>query len=208
MRLLAVSDIHGEEAAIESIKTLSQSHDATLVCGDLTHSTLHLEDLERSVENLFIIPGNWDSERINKRMLESPRSAHMKRHELPEGLNLVGFGLTPPTPFSTFGEMSEDEMQEGLRNLEIDERTILMLHCPPRGYFDLVRGGEHVGSESVLWTIEKRKPLLSLFGHVHEHLGVARMGESMLVKLPPGNSMRACSLTVTGRDVKAEYVIL
>jgi Icc-related predicted phosphoesterase len=133
---------------------------------------------------------------------------HNRRVELGGGLNVAGFGYSIPTPFGTYGERSEAEFLASLSKLPIDRNTLLLLHCPPKGHFDAVRGGHHAGSESILETIRQKQPLAAFFGHIHEHSGTEAFGQTTLVKLPAASDMCACSLEIAGRKISAEFISL
>lgn len=208
MRILAFSDLHEEEAALESLARIAPEHDHVFICGDFARTRSFAEEVLEAFPNSFIIPGNWDSETVNGLVSESPQWLHGRRAELEEGLNVVGFGYSPPTPFFTYGELSEEEIYAQMSKLPIDRNTLLLLHCPPKGHFDKVHMVRNIGSESVLRAIEEKKPLAALFGHVHEHSGTSKLGTTELVKLPPANSMRACSLTIKDKRISAEFIPL
>jgi Icc-related predicted phosphoesterase len=207
MRILAFSDLHDEEAALESLLHLAPDYDYLFGCGDFSHSGSFASEL-LELPNCFYIPGNWDNAWVSKLLSGGPRSVHGRRVELSEGLNLAGSGYSIPGPFGTYGERSEDEILSSLSSLDMDSNTLLLLHCPPKGYFDEVRGGHHVGSVSILQAIKEKKPLAAFFGHVHEHSGVALLGPTTLVKLPPANEMRAASVTISDRKISTEFLYL
>jgi Icc-related predicted phosphoesterase len=207
MRILAFSDLHDDEAALESLKSLAPDYDHLFGCGDFSHSSSFAGEI-MELPNCFYIPGNWDNARVSELLSSGPRSVHGKRIELGEGLNLAGFGYSIPGPFGTYGERSEDEFRSSLSRLAIDPNTLLMLHCPPKGYFDEVSEGLHAGSESILEAIKAKKPLAAFFGHVHEHLGTVQLGPTTLVKLPPANEMRVASVEIRKRKISAEFISL
>ncbi|MDD5340703.1 MAG: metallophosphoesterase family protein [Candidatus ainarchaeum sp.] len=208
MRILAFSDLHGDEAALESLKRLAPDYDHLFGCGDFSHSVSFAEEAMESLPNCLCIPGNWDNAPVSGLLSSGQRSVHNRRVELGGGLNAVGFGYSIPTPFGTYGERSEAEFLSSLSKLPIDSNTLLLLHCPPKGHFDEVRGGRHAGSESILEIIRQRKPFAALFGHIHEHSGTELLGQTTLVKLPAASDMRACSIELAGRKISAEFISL
>jgi hypothetical protein len=208
MKFLAVSDIHQEEAALGSIVKIAPSYDHVFVCGDISRSVPFAQELINSVPNAFFVPGNWDNEAVGKALSASKRSVHGKRVEIGDGLNVVGFGYSPPTPFFTYGEMSEEEIYSRMKKLKIDGNTLLLTHAPPKGHLDNGSLGRHIGSDSILRIIQEKKPLAAFFGHAHEALGVEELDGTTLVKLPPANSMRACVVTEKGKRIHAEYISL
>lgn len=208
MRILAFSDLHDEEAALESLARMAPDYDYVFACGDFTHSVSFAEKMMRALPNSLIIPGNWDSGQVNEALSKSPNWLHAKRMEIGEGLNAVGFGFSPPTPFFTHGEIPEDEIYSQMSNLAIDNNTLLLLHCPPMGHFDKVHLVRNIGSTSILRIIGEKKPLAAFFGHAHEHYGTSELGTTKLVKLPPASSMRSCSLMVNNKKITAEFISL
>ena len=49
---------------------------------------------------------------------------------------------------------------------------VLLTHGPPYGILDVVnRGGGHVGSKELLKAIQRAKPKIVVFGHIHEGYG-------------------------------------
>ncbi|MEW6722006.1 MAG: metallophosphoesterase family protein [Candidatus Micrarchaeota archaeon] len=206
MKLLVFSDIHEEAAALESLRSIAPPYDAVLICGDISQSSVFAESVLESFPKSLIIPGNWDSKRVNGLFSGSAQWLHGKRAELGE-LNAVGFGYSNHTPFGTFGELSEEDIYERMAKLPIDENTLLMLHCPPKGFFDDVRG-RNVGSVSIRRIVEERQPLAAFFGHIHEHRGTATLGRTQLVKLPAAMDMMACSATISNKRITAEFLSL
>jgi len=208
MRILAFSDLHEEEAALESLARLSPSYDHVFVCGDISHSEYFAEAVIEAFPKAFIIPGNWDNKAVNEFLSRSPGWIHGKRAEIANGLNVVGFGFSPPTPFGTFGELSEEDIYSQMSKLPIDRNTLLMLHCPPKGHFDDVHVVRRIGSDSILRIIEEKKPQAAFFGHVHEHMGTSKLGTTLLIKLPPANSMRAASVTIRDKRITTQFITL
>lgn len=67
--------------------------------------------------------------------------------------------------------------------------VVLVSHQPPsRTVCDLARG-LHVGSDAVRESVEERQPSLVFGGHIHEAVGVDRIGRSLVVN--PGPWFRA-----------------
>jgi len=59
---------------------------------------------------------------------------------------------------------------------------ILLTHGPPLGYGDMNRGGERCGCAELLTTVQKRvKPMLHVFGHIHEDYGIWTDGTTTFV---------------------------
>lgn len=52
-----------------------------------------------------------------------------------------------------------------------DAADVLVVHGPPRGYGDRTASGMDVGSTAFLETIDRVRPAVCLFGHIHEGRG-------------------------------------
>jgi Icc-related predicted phosphoesterase len=52
-----------------------------------------------------------------------------------------------------------------------DGLDILVTHGPPAGILDVTARGEHVGCDDLRKRIEKARPKVSVFGHIHEAYG-------------------------------------
>ncbi len=208
MRILAFSDLHEEEAALESLRARAGDYDHVFICGDSAKSATFTESVLESFPRAFIVPGNWDSKAANEALSRSGQWLQERREEIEDGLNVVGFGFSPPTPFGTFGELPEQEIYSRMSALPIDSSTLLLMHCPPKGYFDDVHFVRRIGSEAILRVIKEKRPLAAFFGHVHEHFGPAELGPTQLVKLPPACGMRACSVSIKDKRITAEFISL
>ncbi len=71
-------------------------------------------------------------------------------------------------------------------------RAVYVIHGPPSGLsLDVCRGGERVGSAATLRFLERRQPLLSLHGHIHESpegSGAWKASVGRTVVIQPGQS--------------------
>ena len=216
LKILAISDLHDEEVVLDRLRVIlsTNAYDYLFIAGDVGGNYSYAEDLisilsKAKARGIYYVPGNNEDERI--RALFEEFSVHEKRVELKEGLNLVGFGFSPPTPFSTPGEMEEEEMFRRMDALAIDNNTILLTHSPPYGILDNVEL-LHVGSKAILEIVKRKKPFLHLFGHVHEVIGKEKHYSTLFINLPPAYSLRGMRIVIENKqglkDITAEIVRL
>ena len=206
MKLLALADLHADEQALDRLRAVAarNDYDAVLFAGDITSAngpvSYAIELLGLFPQNGYFIHGNSDGKAVQSALKSHPHYVHGKKIQL-GSWNLVGWGGSPPTPFRTVCEYSEAEIEEGLAKAGVDKYSILMTHAPPFGFFDSVAGqGQrlgHAGSIAIRKAVEKQQPLLCLFGHVHETTGSMLYKETMMVKLPPAQSLMATEITIT-----------
>jgi Icc-related predicted phosphoesterase len=78
---------------------------------------------------------------------------------------------------------------ERLGSLSDPARTVYVIHSPPFATtLDRLNGGmTPIGSRALRTFIDRRQPLLTLHGHIHESPGVERLGRTVCAN--PGDSM-------------------
>lgn len=194
MKILAVSDIHGtfrgQEVAFQNCE--AHAPDLALITGDITQfgppedAKNLLDDLSRKVRTIAL-PGNCDPFEVLGAIDDSnAENLHATKIKI-DGLTFIGFGGSNPTPFNTIFELPEDEIFTSLNELlEFDKgrSTILVTHCPPKGYRDEVLGRGNMGSEAIAQVVEKYKPRLVISGHIHEAYGVEELGTTTTIVNP------------------------
>jgi Icc-related predicted phosphoesterase len=86
--------------------------------------------------------------------------------------NFVGYQYTSPFIGGTF-EKSEVDQTKDLDRLAglIDEHTVLVTHGPPWGILDAVFEGRRVGSKALRRVVDRKRPMLHVFGHIHHSFG-------------------------------------
>lgn len=175
MRLIFISDTHGEIPDVPDGDVLIHCGDATMMgrrkevenfndwLGTLPH------------KNKLFIPGNHDFlfEENWKEAKDIMTNAICLKDE---GLNINGIKFWGTPWCSRFGDWAFMHSEEGLKNefSKIPEDTdILITHGPPNGILDkVVRGGWHVGSRALIEAIKRVKPEIVSFGHIHEGYGI------------------------------------
>jgi len=217
LRLLAITDLHAEEEALEkvSLKLASERFDAVVLLGDITHNgpISFVEDaiakFAATGAKVFAVMGNMDPPEVLDVLEREGASVHAKKVPLGEGWHIAGFGGCPAKGAHTPTEFSEDEIYANLKKLGIDNKTIVATHFPPTGIsdFDLTYRGIPIGSDGLRKLIEEDHPAAVLCGHVHEREGIARFDGTLVVKVAPAYERRAAVIEI-GKDIKATLVDL
>jgi len=153
----------------------------------------------------FLIAGNDDYPEIDAllRQGESLRFIDGSVSRIDDHHEVAGLGVSNKTPWDAPRDISEGEIADRLEallgDLEDPERSVLMVHVPPRdtmldlapeldGELRPTGGGDNminVGSSSVRAAIERHQPLLTVHGHLHESRGLDKIGRSICVN--PGS---------------------
>lgn len=213
MRVLALSDFHGEEKVLEGLRGVLEKErfDLILVVGDITHRgpVSYAEDLLDTLrgERLFAIHGNMDTKQVVDLLERRGFLLHMRKAEF-MGWNFIGYGGSSPTPFNTPIEYPEEQIYEELSRFRMNSKTVLITHSPPYDSdVDRTSSGVSAGSRSIRRVIEERKPFLNICGHIHEREGEGRVGETRIVKVPAAMNGKAAELIIDN-DVKVNLIKL
>jgi hypothetical protein len=73
-----------------------------------------------------------------------------------------------------------------------DDTDVLIPHGPPAGFGDQTGyAGNRTGCEDLLVAVERVKPRMHLFGHIHDAGGVWQHGETLIANVTTWESERA-----------------
>lgn len=209
MRLLCLTDLHGNSAALQAILDQVEPVDLVLVGGDVTHfatpnaaeSMIRLL-LDRQ-PRVLAVAGNCDSPQIDQRFTSLGVSL-FRRGVCHDNVAFSGVSGVPPWHGRTH-ELSEHLLAEALeqsrecalRHAQQRAQTaptasrsalleVLLTHVPPHGNaLDTVRSGQHIGSTAVRAFITRYQPALAVCGHVHESRGIVAQGKTQVVNCGP-----------------------
>ena len=200
MKIIAITDIHGNKNAIKRIlDEIKQDVDLILVCGDITHfgSVSETEAILKEITSrgfvTYFIPGNCDNvSLLDSHEIGGAINIHGRVQKYKE-LAIAGIGGAPITPFNTNIELSENEFKTIIQDLEnnIGEQSswILCAHSPPYGTaIDRLYNGHNAGSKTIREFIEREKPLISIHGHIHEARGKDKIGDVTVINPGPARS--------------------
>lgn len=188
MRFLVITDLHQKRSAIEWINAEIDKNSAEFVLflGDITDFGTGKEAAEiiSSINaKVYAIPGNCDPRDLPEKISDVAVNMHGKSVDL-NGYRLVGLGGSNITIFDTTFELTEEELFEGLDPIS-SEGMILMTHAPSYGIFDEIPSGLNVGSPAVKKIVDKYRPILALSGHIHESIGVEKIGDTVFCNPGP-----------------------
>lgn len=183
MKLIIFGDSHQNLEAVKAI--MGQKADLYVCHGDLSDRGQGLREAGKILgplkEKLWLLPGNNETEEQAKSLCQQYGffSFHQQMVKK-DDLMLVGFGYSPPTPFETPGEISEEEFKKGLAKFSHQKNLCLFTHSPPQETeLDLIGSGAHVGSQAIKDFIIQEQPLYSFSGHIHENAGkIQRIGRA------------------------------
>ena len=191
-KILAISDVHGEEN--ENLYTYLNNNDIDLVLilGDITNFG-PLDFVETFINkvadcdvDVIAIPGNCDPKGICNAINEVSFCLHNNIIAYGDAI-LFGYGGSNETPFNTPGEIQDNKIYgdvfellanyDYVYNDKVPKVKILVTHAPPYNTeVDKIESGEHVGSQGILKSIHEFEPEINLCGHVHEAKSLSKIG--------------------------------
>jgi uncharacterized protein len=155
----------------------------------------------------YVIAGNDDPFEIDDVLLahEYVTSVDGRTAEIEDGLTVLGFGGSTPTPWKTPREYPDEDVTARVRELAEElpdpRASVWNVHVPPYGTgLDFapevdenlqlkIEAGQQrmipVGSRGLRDAIAEYQPMVSLHGHVHESRAFARLGATVVVN--PGS---------------------
>jgi len=195
VRIVAITDLHGDTTQMPQLGDELAKADLVLVTGDLTNfggrreAVGALGAVREHNDRVLAVYGNCDRPGVADYLVEEGVSLHARNVER-DGVVLLGLGGSLPAPLGTPREHSEDELAtflaEASRGADPSLPWVLVCHQPPVDTaLDRVRDGRHVGSRSVRAFIEEHEPLICFCGHIHEADGIDCLGATKLVNPGP-----------------------
>ncbi len=183
MKIIAIPDIHGRVDKMKPYFNKIAEADIVILVGDLTNGSLEtaktvLTIISEINPNILTIPGNMDTDKIVTYTDELGYNIH-KTHRIIDGIAFIGIGGA--LPFAGSYVYSEDEFSDmsirAIDGLADDIPQILVSHQPPLNTLnDRLYDDRQVGSKSIRAYIEKYQPLICFTGHIHEAVGIDRIG--------------------------------
>ena len=186
LTLVAIADTHGLEQEIEV-----PAGDILVHGGDITRHG-ELEDVRRFDDWLATLPhrhkiviaGNHDFcfEREPERARALIRNGVYLQDEATEVEGLLVYG-SPWQPWFydwAFNLERGEPLRQRWARIP-DETHLLVTHGPPMGLCDQTVRGDHVGCEDLLERVRAVRPLVHVFGHIHEAYGGTVEGQTAFV---------------------------
>lgn len=212
MRLLCITDIHGEVRRFEKILANEPKGDLLIIGGDFTNfgkppEVARMLDIAQAhTPQVLAVAGNCDSADIDRLLIERDISLHARGVRIGD-VGFFGVSGMPPWREDMY-QFTEDELDgflgAGFAQVEGSPRFIMVPHCPPRNSgVDRTSGLMSVGSTAIRKWVEKVKPILVICGHIHEARGQAKIGNTVVVNCGPARDGNYAVAEV-GNDVKVD----
>ena len=201
MRFLVLSDMHNDDVFIHQLKEEFKKADGVIFGGDFAKygqpetAEPALKRLIDCHESVYAVLGNCDEPAFLQRLEEEDISVQGGM-VFRDGLVFAGSGGGSKFTGTTPNERTDEELVSDLQII-LEQPTasdtatawdnmIMIMHNPPKNTeCDKIDSGLHVGSESLRGIIERTKPLAVITGHIHESVGVDKIGSTIIMN--PGS---------------------
>ena len=186
MRIVAISDTHGRHRDLDV-----PPGDVLIHAGDITlfgtiNEVRDFNDFLGSLPHAhkIVIAGNHDFCFERERKLSAAELYHCIYLQ-DEGVEVAGlrFYGSPWQPWFfdwAFNLNRGPEIRAKWDRIPMGT-DVLITHGPPFGHGDLTMRGEATGCKDLLEVVERIKPQIHIFGHIHEGAGVTENGETVFI---------------------------
>lgn len=176
MKILAISDTHGDSELIKKVGKLAKKEKVDLVLhgGDLTWFGENAEGIIKPITDnseLFFVHGNHDPQEILElieKKYSKAKSLH-KNYKIRNGIGFFGTGTTD-WGFKEDEEQVFKELKKGHDKIKNLKKKVMLSHCPPEGSAIELLG--FPGSYGVRKAIDKFHPDVLICGHIHDGRGI------------------------------------
>lgn len=182
MRIVCISDTHGGGCALSSSVIQVPHGDVLVHAGDLTGRG-RLDQVQREMQWLASLPHRHKIFVAGNHDFFFEKTPEMIPAVVPPGITYLQDAGVVIDGISFWGSPWQPEFCGWAFNLPRGEELakkwamipenidVLITHGPPRKKLDYVLGGSHVGCSDLARRVAVVRPLLHVFGHVHEGHG-------------------------------------
>ena len=164
MRILCTADPHNEKKFIDGVaRVIKKEKIDIFICAGDFHAVEYTKKLFKSVSVIsFAVPGNWDYG------CYVDEKAYCSDYSIIEygGYYFFLVGNNFPLEFDKVAMLHTKKIPA--------KKLILVTHYPPYGILDRLWSGRHVGYPEFEKFVRAKKPLLHVFGHIHEDFGLEK----------------------------------
>ncbi len=196
MKILSITDIHGEIEFSDTMETFMMKSDLILLPGDITHfggkteAKKIIENVKIYQSNILAVAGNCDKKPVDKYLEDENINIH-GRVIYKNGIHIAGIGFSEETSWNKYpSQFSKKFFQRIAKKISeaIPQNAdlILVSHTPPYNtncdiIYDIDKKEIHAGNVIVREFIEKIQPLVCFCGHIHDAVGIDYIGKTLII---------------------------
>ncbi|MEE9323924.1 MAG: metallophosphoesterase family protein [Candidatus Aenigmarchaeota archaeon] len=189
MRILCVADYHRDKELAERVEKLAAKEKADVIinAGDFLSEDFAGKVLDGTKFRTFVVRGNWDYEletsNKNVTILNNKAVAYKGYHFLG-----VDYGYYSQIP----------KLAKGIN----PKKLILITHDPPYDMLDISYFGSNAGLLDLRAAVIEAKPVLHVFGHIHEAAGHMKHKGTLFINAALPEFRKAALVELPGQKVK------
>ncbi len=188
-KIIHISDIHCNNYMLEKIKKLN--YDILISSGDF--ECLETAEIFSEFKNSFAVSGNLDDISIMKHLSKKGILLDGKIKTFNE-LTFIGIGgIDPINNISVIKNFSFTKYKY----------IILVSHNPPYGILDKTFFNVRAGLKEINSVLNYIKPIMHLFGHIHESSGIENINNTIYINPGPLSNGNYAEI-ILGDKIKAE----
>lgn len=182
MKILAASDIHGDQILAKSLAERAEKEkvDLVVLCGDLTFQEQNTDNLIgpfiKKHKKVLLIPGNHETIATADFLAEMYDATNLHGYSIRFGdIGFFGCGSANIGLFQLGEEEIFKLLKQGYDKIQDVKTKIMVTHVHPKDSVMEHFSNFFEGSSGVKKAIDHFKPDLLLCGHVHEAEGIEDM---------------------------------
>ena len=207
MKILLISDTHGKHKDLE--KWFPKTKVDTIICsGDISkfgdmatiNSFLAWFGGLHQFKNKIFIAGNHDrffeENYYMSRAVTPPNVTYLENSSVEiNGIKIYGSPVTPWFHDWAFNAKRGEEIKKYWDKIPLDI-DILVTHGPPNGILDIsffsptgtnTDEPNHAGCEELILAVNKIKPKIHVFGHIHPGYGLIKENDTLFINASNAN---------------------
>ena len=189
MKIACVSDYHREKEFAERVESLAEKEkvDVIVNAGDFLSEDFARMVLDKTKFRTFVVRGNWDYELNTNNKKVTILSNKIESYK---GYYFLGVD---------FGNYSKiPELAKGIDR----KKLILITHDPPYDILDVSYFGSNAGLLDLRAAVNNVKPILHVFGHIHEAAGYAEHKGTLFVNAALPEFRKAAIVELPSKKIK------
>jgi hypothetical protein len=189
MKILCVADYHRHKDLADNVEKLAakQKVDVIVNAGDFLSQDFASKVLENTKFRTFVVRGNWD---YNMKISNKKVTFLSNKAAEYGGYFFIG------ADFRHYSEIQR------LAKGKDPKKIILLTHDPPYDILDMSFFGSSAGALELREIVEKIRPVLHVFGHIHESAGVVKYRGTIFVNAALPEFRKAAVVDLPSEKIK------
>lgn len=189
IKILCVADYHRDRQIANNVEKLAAKEkvDVIVNAGDFLSQEFAVKVLEKTKFRTFVVRGNWDYEmkvKNEKVTVLVNKAAEYK------GYYFIGADYRH---YSEIQKLAKDKDPK---------KIILLTHDPPYDILDISFFGSSAGAPELRGVVEKLRPALHVFGHIHESAGIVKYRGTIFINAALPEFRKAAIVELPSQKVK------